>query len=45
MIKSSHPLFEGGTAEVALDRFCVPLAQTQKRSQETSAGATLKQGM
>ncbi len=43
MIKSSHPLFEGGTAEVALDRFCVPLAQ--KPSQATSASATLKQGM
>ncbi len=26
MIKSSHPLFEGGTAEVAFDCFCVPLA-------------------
>ncbi len=26
MIKSSHPLFEGGTAEVARDRLCVPRA-------------------
>ena len=33
MIKSSHPLFEGGTTEVARDRLCVLLA----RSQATSA--------
>ncbi len=31
MVKLSHPLFEGGTAEVALDHQGVPLA-THRRS-------------
>ena len=36
---SQSPLFEGGTAEAAFDRFCVLWTQA------TSASATLKQGM
>ena len=28
MIKLSHPLFEDGSAEVTLERLCVPLAHT-----------------
>ncbi len=44
MIKSSHPLFEGGTAEVALDRLCIPLLDTGGLRQ-LQVGATLKQGM
>ena len=39
MIKSSHPLFEGGTTEVTLD--CLSVTE----SQVTSVDATLKQAL
>ncbi len=44
MIKSSHPLFEGGTAKVAFDRLCVPLTSlggTRRWFHATSASSWL----
>ncbi len=43
MIKSSHPLLDGGTAEVAFDCFCVPLAAIRgHRSSLTGRGQILR---
>ena len=47
-IKSSYPLFEGFTTEVALDRLCAPLASLGGHTGGLGLlqlGATLKQGM
>ena len=55
VINSLHPLFEGGTAEVALDRLCVPLHRLcvplaslgghRGSLGRLQLGATFKQGM